>query len=179
MKEQIYLIGFMGSGKSSVSRRLAALLGIKCLEMDDILKTEAGKEITQIFAEDGEEAFRRMETGLLARLSGEDAIVVSSGGGAALRPENVEYMKKKGTVVLLCASPEEIYQRVRHSTNRPVLAGHMNVEYIAELMAAREPMYREAADLVVETDRRSLDEIAGEISRKLEEILGKEQTDER
>ena len=120
-----------------------------------------------------------METGLLARLSGEDAIVVSCGGGAALRPENVEYMKKKGTVVLLCASPEEIYQRVRHSTNRPVLAGHMNVEYIAELMAAREPMYREAADLVVETDRRSLDEIAGEISRKLEEILGKEQTDER
>ena len=178
MKEQIYLIGFMGSGKTSVSRRLARLLGIKCLEMDDIIKMEAGKEITQIFAEDGEEAFRQMETALLCRLSGEGAMVVSCGGGVPLRPENVKWMKKRGIVVLLRVSAQETYRRIHSSTNRPVLAGHMNVEYIAGLMAEREPFYRRAADLVVETDQRLPDEIAADILQGLKQISGKEQTDE-
>ena len=173
MKEQIYLIGFMGSGKSSVSRRLAGALGIRWLEMDDILKKEAGKEITQIFAEEGEEAFRRMETGLLARLSEEGAAVVSCGGGAALRPENVELMKKKGTVVLLWASPEEIYRRIHRSTDRPVLNGHMDVDYIAGLMAKRDPFYRKAADLTIDTDGKLPGEIAGEIAERLAGKKGK------
>lgn len=162
-KRQIYLIGFMGSGKSTVSRILSGRLKVPCVEMDEELERQAGKRITEIFREDGEACFRAMESRLLESLGESPPCVVSCGGGAVLREENVRAMKSGGVVVLLSASAATIYERVKNSRTRPVLNGHMNTEYIEALMREREPFYRAASDLTVETDEKTVEEIAGEI----------------
>lgn len=164
MKDQpIYLIGFMGCGKSTISKKLAAELQASQIEMDEILVTQFGKPITEIFADEGEEAFRQAETALIRSLGEAGAAVVSCGGGVAMRQENVRYMKEKGVVVLLQASPRTIYERVRNSTSRPLLNGHMDVAYIAGLMAKRAPFYEAAADLTVSVDGKRVDQITEEI----------------
>ena len=163
----VYLIGFMGSGKSTVSRQLAEYLSVKQLEMDDILTAQAGKSITRIFEEDGEEAFRRMESELIRRIGSEEPAVVSCGGGVVLRRENAENMKKNGIVVFLSAEPQTIYERVKNSTHRPVLNGHMNVEYIAQLMEKRAPFYEAAADITVFVDNKSSAQVAKEILKRI------------
>ena len=106
-----------------------------------------------------------METELLRELALTGDTVISCGGGMALRRENVELMKKNGIVILLTAQPDTILERVKGSTSRPLLNGHMNTEYIAELMAERRPAYLAAADAVVETDGRSAEDIAAEVYR--------------
>lgn len=165
--ENIYLIGFMGCGKSTVSACLHSKYGKKQVEMDERIETEQGKSISEIFAQEGEMYFRGLETDLLNRLSRENNLVVSCGGGVPLRRENVAAMKKNGRVVLLLASPETVYQRVKDFHNRPLLEGNMNVEYIKGLMEARREAYEEAADFSVSTDHKSAEEISGEILRKL------------
>lgn len=166
----IYLIGFMGCGKSTVSRLLAERLSVERLEMDEMLVQQAGKPVTKIFEEDGEEAFRLMESQLICRIGAGKPAVVSCGGGAALRQENVRNMKASGTIVLLSASPETIFGRVRHSTHRPILNGHMNVDYIAELMGKREPFYREAADVIVPVDGKTPEQVTEEILKAVNDF---------
>ncbi|MCI8566777.1 MAG: shikimate kinase [Lachnospiraceae bacterium] len=161
-KEPIYLIGFMGCGKSTIGRALAKRLGVNCLEMDEILVKRAGKPIAKIFEEDGEEVFRRMESELLCETAGQ-AAVVSCGGGVALRTENAERMRQNGIVFLLAATPQTIYERVKKHTGRPLLNGHMNVEYIAQLMEKRAPFYEAAAEITVRVDGRGIEEIVDEI----------------
>lgn len=163
LQRPLYLIGFMGSGKSTVSRFLTESLRLPKIEMDDLLVERAGKPITQIFAEDGEAVFRQMETDLLREIAAGQAAIVSCGGGVVLRPENVEIMKRSGTILMLSATPETIYGRVRHSTKRPILNGNMNVEYIAGLMAKRDPAYRAAADVTVTIDHKTSEIVAEEI----------------
>lgn len=163
LKKPLFLIGFMGSGKTTVSRHMTEALGIPKIEMDDLLAERAGKPITRIFAEDGEEVFRRMETELLKEIGAGGPVIVSCGGGVVLRPENVEIMKRTGTILLLSAAPETIYSRVCHSTKRPILNGNMNVEFIAGLMAKRDPAYRAAADVTVSIDGKTSEIVAGEI----------------
>ena len=119
--------------------------------------------ISQIFAERGEVCFRNMETELLRQLAGRKGMVVSCGGGAAMREENVQLMKKSGRVVLLTASPETILERVSRSSHRPLLEGKKNVRDIAALMEQRRPAYEAAADLEVSTDGKTPDEICSEI----------------
>ena len=162
-KRQIYLTGFMGTGKTTVSCYLHDRYGLKSLEMDKEIETKAGKTIPQIFAEEGEEAFRQMETSLLAELGAGGEMVVSCGGGTVMRDENVRLMKKSGFLILLDASAEEIYERVRHSHHRPLLEGYMNVPYIDRLLQKRLPRYREAADLTVRVGGRTVAEIGDEI----------------
>ncbi|MBP3700601.1 MAG: shikimate kinase [Lachnospiraceae bacterium] len=175
LQKPLYLIGFMGSGKSTVSRFLAETLEGKKIEMDDLLAERAGKPITQIFAEDGEEAFRQMETQLLEEIGVGEPAIVSCGGGVVLRPQNVEIMKRTGTILMLSAMPETIYNRVKHSTKRPILNGNMNVEFIAGLMAKRDPAYRAAADVTVSIDGKTSEIVAGEIV----EILRAEMTKDK
>ena len=163
LQRTLYLIGFMGSGKSTVSRHMSQMLGVYKIEMDDLLAERAGKPITQIFAEDGEEAFRQMETDLLREISAGEPVLVSCGGGVVLRPENVEIMKSTGTILMLSATPETIYGRVRYSNKRPILNGNMNVAFIAELMAKRDPAYRAAADVTVTIDGKTSDVVAKEL----------------
>lgn len=165
--KNIFLIGFMGSGKSTISKMLSEKLNVKQAEMDEIIVQEQGMPITEIFEKFGEAHFRDIETDLVKRLQEENGIVVSCGGGAILREENRNIMKEAGVIVLLTAKPETILERVKDSTNRPILNGNMNVEYIAELMEKRRTCYEEAADFIVATDGKTCEEICEEILLKI------------
>ncbi len=164
---QIYLTGFMGCGKSTVSYALAKRLNRRQVEMDESLERQAGKPVAKIFEEDGEEAFRRMESELIRRLAEGPPAVVSCGGGAVLRQENVAVMRSSGLIVLLTASPHTIYDRVKGSAHRPLLNGRMNPQAIAKLMEERRPFYEAAAMLTVETDAKTVEEIVTEIAAKI------------
>ncbi len=161
--QNIFLIGFMGAGKSTIARELARIHGMRLIEMDEQIEAQEGMPISKIFETRGEAYFRQLETDLLEGLSPEDHTVVSCGGGVPMRACNVEAMRKSGRIVYLSAQPETIYERVRHTHTRPLLEGNMNVAYIAGLLEERLPKYLEAADLTVRTDGRSAEEICGEI----------------
>lgn len=165
----IFLIGFMGCGKSTNAACLSKLTGACQMEMDQEIVRSQGMEISEIFAAHGETYFRDLETALLKSLKGKEPMVVSCGGGAVLREENVALMKDMGTIVLLTAEPETIYERVKDSKERPVLNGNMNLGYIEELMEKRRPRYEKAAELTVSTDGRGAEDICREIL-KIQEL---------
>ncbi len=165
-RKNIFLIGFMGAGKSTVARKLQSEYGMRLIEMDEQIEAQEKMPISEIFAERGEEYFRRLETELLESLNREENTVVSCGGGVPMRERNVEAMRKSGRIVYLSASPETIYERVRHAHNRPLLENNMNVEYIAGLLGERLPKYLAAADVTVSTDGRDVKEICEEILRE-------------
>ena len=152
LKEHIFMIGFMGVGKTSTSRELSKKLGVREIDTDAMIVEKEGKAISEIFADEGEEYFRHVETGMLDAIADFKPCIVSCGGGMVMRQVNVDKMKQQGRILLLTASPETIYEHVKDSTNRPLLNGNMNVPYIKELMDAREPKYRAAADIIIETD---------------------------
>lgn len=163
----IFLIGFMGAGKSTIARTLQRELGFPLVEMDERIVQEQGMSINDIFAQYGEAHFRDIESQLVVDLGKQEPSIVSCGGGVVVRPENTQNMKKSGRIVLLKASPETIFERVKNSTDRPILNGHMNVEYIAELMEKRRALYEEAADITIQTDGKTREQICEEIIGKL------------
>lgn len=165
----IFLIGFMGVGKSSVASQLKQMLSMEYVEMDQEIVRQQGKSIAQIFAEHGESYFRDLETNLLVELQSGKPAVVSCGGGVVLRRENIAHMKKNGTIVLLTAKPQTIYERVKDNQERPILNGNMNVEFISGLMEKRRASYEAAADITVATDEKDVAEICKEIIAHLEE----------
>lgn len=164
------MIGFMGCGKSTIASKLAETLGIEKLEMDQVIEEREGMSISGIFEKYGEEYFRRRETELLESLRAEEGQVISCGGGAPMRQANVDAMRKAGSVALLTASPETVYERVKDSHDRPLLEQNKNIPFLAGLMEARREKYEAAADFVIETDGKSPEEICGEI---LENLGGK------
>lgn len=164
----IFLIGFMGAGKSTVAEALKQKLGWPVIEMDARIEEEAGICISSMFEQYGEIYFRNKETDLLLSLEKEIASIVSCGGGAVVRPENCAFMKAHGKIVLLTATPETVYERVKDSRNRPVLNGNMNVEYIRSLQEKRRVLYESVADVTVATDGKEIDAICEEILRRLE-----------
>ena len=165
----IFLIGFMGAGKSTIARSLVQKLNFPLIEMDERIVKEQGMPISEIFDRYGEEHFRDIESELVKTIGTLEPSVVSCGVGTVLRPENVGNMRKCGKIVFLTATPQTIYERVKNSSDRPILNGHMNVPYIAELMEKRRPVYEGAAELTISTDGKSREEIADEIIRRLEE----------
>lgn len=164
----IFLIGFMGTGKSTVSKELKKMLSMECMEMDDMIVERQGMPISEIFEKHGEDYFRDIESGLLVELKEKNNVIVSCGGGVVVRRENIGHMKDSGTVVLLSATPQTVYERVKNNTGRPILNGNMNVEYIAELMEKRREKYEKAADIVIVTDGKSTKEVCREIVDALE-----------
>ncbi len=159
----LYLIGFMGCGKSAVAAALGRLYHKNIVEMDaEMIKIE-GMSVNDIFSQKGEAYFRERETDLLKSLAKKDNLVVSCGGGVVLREENVRLMRGSGTVVWLDASPETILRRVRNNHTRPLLQGNKTVKDISALKQEREPAYRGAAHLHLMTDKRSVEEIARKI----------------
>lgn len=167
MNRHIYLIGFMGTGKSTVSRRLKKKMNVKELETDAEIVRENGMTINEMFEKYGESYFRDKETQMLEKIADCPPAVVSCGGGTVLRQENVDIMKKSGVIVLLTATPQTVYLRVRNSKDRPILNGHMNVEYIESLMEKRRAVYEAACDVRVATDDKTPDQIAEEIAHFL------------
>jgi len=159
-KKNIVLIGFMGSGKSTMGIRLSYRMRRSVVDTDKLIERRQGKKISDIFAEEGEEYFRQLETEMLGELVEKlQYQIISVGGGTPVRKENRELLKKLGTVFYLKASPESIYERVKHDTNRPLLQCENPLERIRELMEARRDCYEECADYVVDTDKLSVDEI--------------------
>ena len=164
----IFLIGFMGSGKSTVAACFGKKYAMNIVEMDEAIAEKEGRSIPKIFAEDGEEYFRNLETGFLEELKKRNNQIISCGGGVVLRKENISVMKESGKVVLLTASPEEILKRVKNDEGRPLLKGRKNVEAITELLEERRMKYEMAADIVVKTDGKTADEICEEIMKEIE-----------
>lgn len=162
----IYLIGFMGVGKSTISKALASKLDWKLVDTDAYIEEKEARKIKDIFATEGEAAFRDMETEAIKVLSEKDNMIISCGGGTVLRRENADIMRQGGRIIFLSASPETIFERVRYSNDRPILNGHMNVEYIASLMEKRLPAYEYAADEVIKTDGKRVAEVVEEIIEK-------------
>ena len=163
MKENIFLIGFMGAGKSTVARAMKKHYGMRLIEMDEQIEYQEKMSVPKIFEVHGEPYFRKLETDLLEGLSSQENTVVSCGGGVPMRACNVEAMRKSGKVIYLRTSPQQIYERVKTSPNRPLLEGNRNVEYISKLLSQRLPKYLEAADAVVSTDGKRVEDICKEI----------------
>lgn len=167
-KNNIFLIGFMGTGKTTVSHELAELLGYEEIDTDARIVMKQNQSIPEIFDSLGEQAFRDMETALLRELGTERHKIISCGGGMALREENVVLMREHGVIVLLTAEPKTILARVKDNMERPILNGNMNEPYIRELMAKRVPFYQTAGEVVIATDDCSPEEIAQDIKKNLE-----------
>ena len=163
IEQNIFLIGFMGAGKSTIAKVLQRELGMELVEMDERIVKEQGMSINDIFAQKGEDGFRDIESQLVIDIGKNKNSIVSCGGGVVVRPQNVENMKKSGKIVFLTATPETILKRVKNGKDRPLLNGHMNVEYISELMEKRRQMYEDAADVKVSTDGKTVGEICTEI----------------
>ena len=166
----IVLIGFMGAGKSTISDYLSTMFDMKLVEMDQEIVEREEMSIPDIFATYGEEYFRNLETNLLKELQEGENCIISCGGGVAMREQNVVEMKKNGRVVLLTASPETIYERVKDSNDRPILNGNKNVPFITDMMEKRREKYEAAADVVIQTDNKSILEISEELISKLTEL---------
>jgi shikimate kinase len=139
-KRNIVLIGFMGTGKTVTGRSLAARTGLELVDMDSIIEERAGKPISEIFATDGEPAFRAMERELANELSQRDSLIISTGGGIVLNSANLTDFEKTGLMVCLTASPEVILQRLESDTTRPLLSGDKKNQ-IQDLLATRKPLY--------------------------------------
>ena len=165
----LFLIGFMGAGKTSVSAGLGRMLGREVVEMDERIAAQEGMSIPELFAQKGEPYFRACETALLKSFAQGAPRIVSCGGGVPLREENVAAMRESGTVVLLTASPEVILERVKDSDERPLLQGHKDVPYIAALMEQRRPKYEAAADITVDTSQLNIEEVCRQVLRQVSE----------
>ena len=159
----IYLIGFMGVGKTAVSKALSTLTESETVDTDELIFHREKRTIPEIFEKEGEAYFRRVETEVFQDISTRKDLIVSCGGGAATLPENVELMKASGTVVLLRATPQTVLKRVEHDENRPLLKDKKNIKDIEALMEKRRAAYESAADLIVETDDKTPNAIASEI----------------
>ena len=166
----IVLIGFMGAGKSTISAFLRDALAMDVVEMDQVIAEQQGMSISEIFETYGEEYFRNLETQLLIDMQSKQNVIISCGGGVAMKDRNVKEMKKNGRVVLLTAAPETILERVKDSDDRPLLNGHKDVDYIGGLMEVRRPKYEAASDIVVSTDQKRVSEICEEMMQKLKEM---------
>ncbi len=153
----------MGSGKTVVGHELAQKLGFEYLDTDELIEKQAGSSISQIFSEKGEAHFRKLETQVLKSLKSKDKLVISTGGGMVLKPENVKILKGIGALVLLWASPEKIYNRVKNETHRPLLKVEDPKAKIEEILKFREPTYKKVANLVVDTSNLSVDQVVEEI----------------
>ncbi|MGH7369531.1 MAG: shikimate kinase [Candidatus Methylomirabilaceae bacterium] len=159
---RIVLTGFMGTGKTVVGRRLAERLGLAFIDLDDLIQEEAGMGIPEIFASEGEAGFRRRERALIAAIAKRDDVVLATGGGAVLDPENVRRFKTEGILVCLQAEPQTILERIGGDAGRPLLQASDWMARIRALLEQRATAYA-TADLTVETSRLDVDEIVDRI----------------
>ncbi len=163
----IALIGLPGSGKSTVGRQLARRLQLPFTDSDQVIEQRIGGPIREFFEREGEERFRDIEESVLDELTQQPG-VLSTGGGAVLRAANREHLRQRGKVVYLKSSPEELFRRLRHDTQRPLLQVSDPLQRLRDLYAARDPLYRETAHFVIETGRPSVATLVNMIVMQLE-----------
>ena len=166
-RANLFLVGMMGAGKTTVGRLLARRLKLRFIDCDLELERRCGVKVPTIFDIEGEAGFRSRETQTLAELTALEGIVLATGGGAVLAEENRRYLASRGTVVYLCARPEDLFERVRQDRNRPLLATPDPLQRLRELHAVRDPLYRSIADLVFDSGRQSIQTLARSITEQL------------
>ncbi|MEJ2529899.1 MAG: shikimate kinase AroK [Gammaproteobacteria bacterium] len=166
----IFLIGPMGVGKSTIGRQLATLMGMEFEDTDHEIQRRTGVDISTVFDFEGEEGFRRREKQVVEDMTLRSGLVLATGGGVVLDPENRRALSGRGVVVYLSCSPEQQYRRTKRDRNRPLLQTEDKMSKLRNLMDEREPLYLEMADLVVSTEKRSANVVAKEIVTRLGEI---------
>ncbi|RFA39558.1 shikimate kinase AroK [Alkalilimnicola ehrlichii] len=150
--DRIFLVGPMGAGKSTVGKRLAQTLGLEFVDSDRALEERTGARIPLIFELEGETGFRQREAAIIDELTQQPGLVLATGGGAVVTPANRRYLAERGTVVYLETSVDRQLARTRHDKNRPLLQTANPQARLAELLAQRDPLYREIADIIANTD---------------------------
>jgi shikimate kinase len=169
-QDNIFLVGMMGAGKSTVGKAIARRLGRDFIDCDREIIERTGVPIATVFEIEGEEGFRRRETSVLADLARRRAAVIATGGGAVVAEENRRLMRDSGTVVYLRASVDHLHERTRHDSNRPLLAGGNRRATLAALLEARESLYLDAAHVVVESGGQSATSLAAKVIQALESL---------
>lgn len=170
----IFLVGLMGAGKTSVGRLLAKDLRMTFVDCDHEIEKRTGVTVSVIFEIEGEEGFRRRESTLLHELVRAPNVVLATGGGVVLRQENREALARHGFVVYLRASVDELWQRTRHDRSRPLLRTEDPRARLAELFEQRDPLYREVADITVDTGAQSLRQLVSQLEQRLRQSLPRE-----
>jgi shikimate kinase len=165
----LFLVGLMGAGKTTVGRLLARRLKLRFLDSDHEIERRCGVKIPVIFEIEGEAGFRSREAQALAELTALEGVVLATGGGAVLSEDNRRRLAARGTVIYLSARPEDLYERVRHDRNRPLLATEDPLARLRQLHAERDPLYRAVADVVVETGAQSVQALSRALLDRLEE----------
>lgn len=161
--QNLFLVGPMGAGKSAVGRQLARLLHMDFVDSDEEIENRTGVDIAFIFEKEGEEGFRKREAKVIDELSARQGIVLATGGGAVVDSQNRSFLGGRGFVIYLHTTVKQQLDRTRRGRSRPLLNADDKEQVLEELMAVRDPLYREIADLVVETDGRRVKEVATEI----------------
>jgi shikimate kinase len=165
---RLALVGLPGSGKSTVGRQLARRLGVPFTDSDHVIEQRIGCSIRSFFDSQGEEAFRDLEQGVIDELMQSGSGVIATGGGAVLRQANRDRLRAVAKVIYLRSTPEEVFRRLRHDTNRPLLQVDDPMERLRDLHAQRDPLYRETAHFVIETGRPSIATLVNMILMQLE-----------
>lgn len=160
----LYLVGFMGTGKSTIGRQAADSLGLRFMDSDHAIEEQEGRSISDIFATEGEPAFRELERRFVESGHPAEGCLVSCGGGLVTQPGMMERLAEKGVVVCLLASPETIYERTKSNPKRPLLQVEDPLARIREMLELREPFYRKASTHVL-TDGRSIGDVANHVCR--------------
>ncbi len=163
----IFLVGLMGAGKTSVGRLLAQRLGKRFIDCDHDIEARTGVRIAVIFEIEGEEGFRNREAQALESLTAEEDIVLATGGGAVIRVQNRRCLAERGFVIYLHAQPRDLWMRTRHDKSRPLLATAEPLKRLEELYERRDALYREVADLVIDTGRQSLSALVAQLMPRL------------
>ena len=162
--QNIILIGFMGSGKTTVGKILAKRLNVEMIDTDKWIEKKQDQTIKEIFHNHGEDYFRKLETEILKTLCNSNVMrIVATGGGLPLREENQELLAKMGEIVYLKADAGTIYERIQNDKNRPLLQTPDPKQKITELLGLRTPIYEKIAEIIIETDNKPLDQIVDEI----------------
>jgi shikimate kinase len=168
MKSNIALIGFMGAGKSVAGRALAAKLGMEFVDLDSLIEEKAGRSIAEIFARDGEPAFRRMETEITSQVADKEKAVIACGGGIVLEQNNVGLLRESSIIIYLAAEPAILLRRVLKSRERrPLLDVTDPASTIDDLLKYRRPLYEKAADVIIDTSLLDISGVVGRISEEL------------
>jgi shikimate kinase len=165
----IFLVGLMGAGKTTVGRQLAQRLGKHFHDTDHEIESRTGVRVATIFEIEGEDGFRARESQTLEALARMQDVVLATGGGIVLRPENRALLRAHGFVIYLRAQPRDLWARTRHDKSRPLLQTGDPLKRLEELFAIRDPLYREVADLVVDTGRQSVSTLVGQLMQRLPE----------
>ncbi len=160
----------MGAGKTTIGRQLAKTLEMDFIDSDHEIETRTGANIPLIFDLEGEEGFRQRETAIIDELSQRDRLVLATGGGAVLKPENRQYLRERGKVIYLQTDIDQLLNRTRHDRNRPLLQTENPRKKFEELMAIREPLYRETAHIVINTSQQSINHTINKIISALEKL---------